>query len=90
MKWIIALLIILLVALQARLWIGEGSLAQISALSEQLEKQSAKNAALKARNDQLDARVKELKAGMDAVEELARGELGLVKENETFFMVIEQ
>ena len=90
MKWIVVLLSVLLVALQTRLWVGEGSLAQNSALVVQLEAQQAKNDTLRVRNDLLDARVQELKNGLGTIEELARIELGMIKENETFFLVIDR
>ncbi len=90
MKWIVLFLSVLLAGLQYRLWVGEGSLAQNNALLTQLEAQQAKNDTLQARNELLDARVQELKNGLDTIEELARSELGMVKENETFFLVIDQ
>jgi cell division protein FtsB len=90
MKWIIAILTLLLLALQYRLWVGEGSLAHVSSLKQELAEQRKKNDELRARNAMLDARVRELKEGLDSVEELARDQLGMTREDETFFLVIDK
>ncbi len=89
MKWLIAILIILLISLQYRLWIGEGSLAHRVQLQQQLAQQQAENERLKERNRILAVEVKELKSGLDSIEERARQQMGMVKEGETFFMVID-
>lgn len=58
-------------------------------LSRQLTEQQAKNTALKARNDTLDAEVRDLKSGRAAIEERARSELGMIKQDEVFYQVLE-
>lgn len=90
MKWLIAILIVLLLGLQYRLWVGEGSIAHRIELQEQIEQQQAENELLKLRNDRLAIEIEALKNGTAGVEERAREELGLIKEDETFFMVIEE
>jgi len=78
----------LLVALQYPLWIGKGSWLRVWELDRSLTAQKEQNAKLKARNDALDAEVRDLKEGLEAVEERARLELGMIKKDETFYQVI--
>ena len=81
--WLFVVLILLLAGLQYRLWVGDGSLAQVADLQRQIAEQQGENERLLERNRILDAEVLELKQGMEAVEERARHELGMVKEGET-------
>lgn len=89
MKWLIAILILLLLGLQYRLWVGEGSIAHRIELQKKIEQQQAENALLKLRNERLALEIESLKNGTAGVEERAREELGLIKEDETFFMIID-
>ena len=82
------LLLITLLILQARLWVGEGSLAETAALLERIEAQEARNELLRERNRALELDVRELKSGTDGIEERARGELGMIKDGETYFLYI--
>jgi cell division protein FtsB len=77
-----------LVALQYPLWVGKGSWLRVWELDRSLVAQKEQNAKLKARNDALDAEVKDLKEGLDAVEERARLELGMIKKDEVFYQVV--
>ena len=79
---------VLLVALQYPLWIGKGSWLKVWELDRSVTAQKDQNAKLKARNDALDAEVRDLKEGLEAVEERARLELGMIKKDETFYQVI--
>jgi cell division protein FtsB len=88
MKALLIGLILALALLQYRLWVGEGSLAEVSALSGQVEAQRQENHQLGERNAALAAEVADLKQGLDAVEERARSELGMIREGETFFHVV--
>jgi len=90
MKWISITLFIILLALQYKLWVGQGSLAEVSRLKQALEKQTATNSIQRERNDVLDAEVKDLKQGVEAIEERARSELGMIKQDETFFQIIDE
>lgn len=90
MKWLTLSLLILLGALQYRLWIGEGSLADIDQLDREIAAQEAENQRLSASNDRLAARVKELKEGKVGLESRARSSLGFVKKGETYFMFVEE
>ncbi|WP_439133463.1 cell division protein FtsB [Pseudomaricurvus sp.] len=89
MKWLIPILLILLVGLQYRLWVGEGSLADVVRLNDEIKTQSLENERLRDRNRVLATEVKGLKSGIDAVEERAREDLGMIKPDETFFMVVD-
>ncbi|MAM71917.1 MAG: cell division protein FtsB [Gammaproteobacteria bacterium] len=89
MKILIAVLFVILLGLQYRLWIGEGSYADIDRLDAEVEMQTLENAELLERNASLQNEVQELQEGMDAIEEHARNELGLIREGETFFLIVE-
>jgi cell division protein FtsB len=78
----------LLVLIQYPLWIGKGSWLRVWELDRSLTQQREQNAKLKARNDALDAEVKDLKEGLEAVEERARFELGMIKKDEVFYQVV--
>lgn len=87
--WLFVVLILMLGGLQYRLWVGEGSLAQVSGLNKQIAEQQGENQRLLDRNRILEAEVVELKQGMETVEERARHELGMVKEGETLYQLTE-
>ena len=86
---LLAVLLLLLAGLQYRLWLGDGGVAQIRDMNRQIEAQRSENARLLERNRILEAEVRELKQGMETVEERARHELGMVKEGETLFQLTE-
>ena len=83
------LLLVLLVALQVRLHVGSGGLKEVERLQQALEAQRVENEELRRRNAALAAEVEDLKSGDAAVEERARTELGMVRQDETFYRVIE-
>jgi len=87
--WVFVVLIALLAGLQYRLWVGDGSLAQVTELKQQIADQQGENEQLKERNRILEAEVLELKSGMETVEERARQELGMLKEGETLYQLAE-
>ena len=89
MRWLVGLLVVLLVLLQARLWFGDGSLADVWDLYRQVEAQQAENRQLRERNQALEAEVQDLKQGLEAIEERAREELGMIRDDETFYQIIE-
>lgn len=91
MKWLTAILVLLLIVLQYRLWVGDGSFADVRRLNRDVKEQRTNNVKLKERNQALEAEVKDLKQGLEAVEERARSELGMIKKkNETFYQVVEE
>ncbi len=89
MRWLLWVLVILLVLLQYRLWVGDGSLAEVWDLYRQVENQKEENQRLHERNQALDAEVRDLKQGLEAIEERAREELGMVREDETFYQIVD-
>ena len=88
MKWLAGALLSVVLLLQYRLWLSDDGVRELARLSEAVDHQKAENAELEARNDQLVAEVADLKAGMAAIEERARSELGMIGRNETFFQVV--
>jgi len=90
MRIVILLLIVLAVVLQYRLWVGEGSLADLHQLQQAIAEQEAELQRLSARNRALRAEVEDLRNGLDALEERARLELGMIKPGEAFIQVIER
>lgn len=90
MKWMLATLLIILLGLQYRLWVGEGSLADVARLEREVGLQQAENDRLRERNQVLAVEVENLKTGLDSVEERARNDIGMIKKNETFFMVLKE
>jgi cell division protein FtsB len=79
----------LIIALQWPLWIGKGSWMRVWQLDSQLTQRQAENAKLQERNLALDAEVKDLKTGTEAIEERARNELGMIRGDEVFFQVLD-
>ena len=88
MRWLIALLLIVLVLLQFKLWFGEGGATDVRRLEARVAEQTEKNTALETRNAELRAEVEDLRERLEAVEERARSELGLIKEGEEFYQVV--
>ncbi len=90
MKWLIGALVVLLLILQYRLWFGDGSTQQYFALREESRETHAELLKLRSRNQALEAEVADLKSGLDAIEERARTELGMIDENETFYQFVKK
>ncbi len=89
MKWLTASLILILVLLQCRFWIGADSYLKVRKLKNTLDLQQTELLALEARNKQLNAKVENLKLHPTAIEEQARYELGMVKQGEQYYQVVE-
>lgn len=89
MKVIAVILLVLLVSLQYRLWFGRGNLQEVRELEALKQTQSEENARLSERNQALAAEVRDLKKGLEAVEEKARSEMGMIQEGETFYQIVE-
>ncbi|MDP7592506.1 MAG: cell division protein FtsB [Litorilituus sp.] len=88
MRAFTVLMLVILILLQYRLWFGKNSVPDYFALQEEVTRQQAANEKLKQRNKLLYADTDDLKLGSEAIEERARNELGMIKENETFFRII--
>jgi cell division protein FtsB len=79
----------LIVLIQYPLWLGKGSWLRVWEVDQQIRAQRETNQQLKARNDGLEAEVRDLKVGVEAIEERARSELGMIRNDEIFFQVLE-
>ena len=90
MKWIATILFSLLLVLQYTLWFGNGGLLRLWQLNAKVEGQKVENKQLTERNRALEAEVIDLKQGLEAIEERARSDLGMIKRDETFFQVVEE
>ena len=88
MKWLLSLLIALLLLLQYKLWVGDGGVPEVVHLQQEVEKQQVEKQQLEERNASLAAEVSDLKKGLDAIEERARSELGMIRKDETFYQII--
>ena len=84
------ILAVLLLLLQYPLWIGKGSWLKVWDLNRQLEAQQQVNQQTQTRNVLLDAEVRDLKQGTEAIEERARSELGMIKRDEVFYQILEK
>ncbi|HET8609400.1 MAG TPA: cell division protein FtsB [Burkholderiales bacterium] len=89
MKRLSLILVILIAALQYPLWLGKGSWLRVYDIDHKVQAQEAKNEKLRARNAALDAEVHNLKQGYAAIEERARTELGMIKQDEIFFQIVD-
>jgi len=89
MKWLTLALAGLVVLIQYPLWLGKGGWLRVWEVDQQIGQQRVTNARLTGRNGALDAEVRDLKQGLDAIEERARSELGMVRQDEIFFQVLD-
>ena len=88
MRTLLGILIVAIVLLQLKMWFGEGGYRDVQRLAERVEEQARENDELAQRNRELQAEVDDLRQGLQAIEERARSELGMVKENEEFYQVV--
>lgn len=90
MKIVLYILIGILVVLQYPLWLGSGGLLSLWKLKQEIAAQKTENTRLRQRNLALEAEVRDLKEGYEALEERARAELGMVRRGETLYQIIER
>jgi cell division protein FtsB len=90
MKWLTAALAVSVLLLQYRVWLSADGVREVARLKHAVAAQRAENEGLTERNKQLAAEVRDLKTGMDALEERARSDLGMIARNETFYQVVPQ
>ncbi|HEY4637949.1 MAG TPA: cell division protein FtsB [Burkholderiales bacterium] len=90
MKILAGLLGALILLIQVPLWLGKGGWLRVAEVDRQVSAQRDKNGQLEARNTALEAEVRDLKQGLEAIEERARYELGMIKPGEVFFQVVEE
>ena len=89
MRIVTYILLTLLLLLQYPLWLGKGSWLKVWEMGKQVEAQKQTNEQTRKRNAALDAEVRDLKSGTDAIEERARSELGMVRQDEIFFQILD-
>ncbi|HSV19757.1 MAG TPA: cell division protein FtsB [Casimicrobiaceae bacterium] len=87
MRWLALIFAALILALQYPMWLGKGGWLQVREYDRALAEQREQNARLRARNEALDADVRDLKTGSEAIEERARNELGMMRQDEVFFQL---
>jgi cell division protein FtsB len=89
LKLIVAILLVLLIWLQYKLWLGDGGIPEVLELEREIDTVQHEVNKLQERNQALDAEVMDLKKGIEAIEERARSELGMIKQDEIYFQVID-
>ena len=90
MKLIVANLFVLLIWLQYKLWLGDGGIPEVLELEAEIETVQSEVNALQERNSALNAEVMDLKKGIEAIEERARSEMGMIKKDEIYYQVIDR
>ncbi len=90
MRLLAIFLAILIAALQWPLWVGKGGWLRVWQLDQQVAERKVQNGKLQERNNALEAEVRDLKTGSDAIEERSRNELGMVKPDEVFFQILDK
>lgn len=89
MKVLFGLLIAIFLTLQFQLWLGADSVRELNLVQAELEEQRQINASMEERNRLVEVEVVDLKTGLEAVEERARSELGMIEEGETFYLIVD-
>ena len=89
MKHLFLIFTVLIVVLQFQLWIGDNSVRTLNSLTGEVSLQKSINLVLEERNRGLEIEVVDLKTGVEAIEERARLELGMIEEGETFFLIVD-
>ncbi len=89
MKLIVLILFVLLIWLQYKLWLGDGGIPEVLELEHEIDTVQTEVNRLQERNSALDAEVQDLKKGIEAIEERARSEMGMIKQDETYYQVID-
>ena len=79
----------MIAVLQFQLWIGDDSVRSLNLLEDQVAEQKSINMSLADRNKKLEIEIVDLKTGVEAIEERARSELGMIEQGETFFLIVE-
>ena len=88
-RFFIAILILLFLIIQFDIWVKDDGLNRAKELQQMIDSQSEENQRLKLRNQQLEREIEELKSGTESIEEKARTDLGMIKEGEEFYLIVE-
>jgi cell division protein FtsB len=86
-RWLVPALLLLFVMLQYKLWVGEGSLAEVATLEREIAEERLNIEKLQRRNMEMQAEIDSFKNDLDAVEERARSDLGMIREGEVYFQI---
>jgi len=89
LKLIVAILFVLLIWLQYKLWLGDGGIPEVLELEQEIDTVQSEVNTLQERNKALNAEVMDLKTGIEAIEERARSEMGMIKKGEIYYQVID-
>jgi cell division protein FtsB len=87
---VVIILVALFVVLQYQLWVGDGSLSEVAQLRAEIHEQQVAIGELEERNRLLEAELQDLRVGLDAIEERARSELGMIRQGETFYQIVRE
>lgn len=88
MRILLILLLVLVLLIQYQLWLSDDGMREVWRLNDAVQAQQNENLELEERNDTLEAEVSDLKEGLDAVEERARSELGMIRQDEVFYQLV--
>ena len=88
-RFIIVILVVLFLMIQFDIWVKDDGLIRVKELQLMIDSQSEENQRLKLRNKQLEREIEELKSGTESIEEKARTDLGMIKEGEEFYLIVE-
>ena len=88
MRTLLVILVVVIALLQLKMWFGEGGFRDVQRLAVRVEEQARENEILALRNQELQAEVEDLRQGLHAIEERARSELGMIKQDEEFYQVV--
>jgi|TARA_B100001996_G_scaffold255492_1_gene198539 cell division protein FtsB len=88
-RFFIAILIVFFLIIQFDIWVKDDGLNRVKELQEMIDSQSEENQRLRLRNQQLEREIDELKSGTESIEEKARTDLGMIKEGEEFYLIVE-
>ncbi|HJN01337.1 MAG: septum formation initiator family protein [Gammaproteobacteria bacterium] len=88
-RFFIAILIVFFLMIQFDIWIKDDGLYRLRELEQMIESQNDENQRLKLKNQQLEQEIEELKSGTESIEEKARTDLGMIKEGEEFYLIVE-
>lgn len=88
LRLLFSVLVLIFFLLQYRLWVGDGSLAEVAHLERQIQNKEDDLQKMRDRNQALQAEVEDLKHGLEAVEGRARSQLGMIKQGETFYQIV--
>jgi cell division protein FtsB len=89
LRWILLVLLLLVIGLQYRLWWGEGGRLELQRLQQQAQDAQRENAILRERNAAMARQVMDLKSGQTVLEQRAREELGLAREDEVYYQFVD-